>query len=308
MKKQKIYLPSSDGINTLHCIHWAVEAPVAVLQIVHGMTEYIERYDEFASFLADNHIAVIGHDHLGHGETASTPDDFGFFHSRNGAKYLVQDARRITLCAKELYPNVPIFVLGHSMGSFCVRNYMTVYNQGIAGFVLMGTGHPSKLIANFAQGVAAMRIKQKGERYRSQLVAKLVFFQYMKGIKHPITSVDWISRDGEITKKYLETPYCTFTFTLRGYEDLFCMIHNCIYEVDFKSVPKDMPIFITSGKCDPVGEWGKGPEKLYSIYQKRNMKQVSVKLYEEMRHEILNELGRDVVYDDILNWMKRYID
>ncbi len=307
MGKSNFTLDSSNEIDKIHCISWGCEKPLAVLQIVHGMTEFIDRYHEFAEFLCENKIAVVGHDHLGHGETAKTSDDFGFFHSEFGAKYLVDDTLQVTQKTKKLFPDVPIFILGHSMGSFCVRNYMTAHSQGISGYIIMGTGQPSKTLAKFAQAVVALRIQRKGERYRSKLVSKLVFFQYNKGIKHPKTSVDWISKDEAMTKKYLETPFCTFVFTLRAYENLFQLIHHCIYEIDFQNIPKDMPILITSGEEDPVGDWGKAPRKLYNAYLKNGITNSTLQLYPNDRHEILNELDREAVYSNLLHWVLQNI-
>ncbi|WP_317856314.1 alpha/beta hydrolase [Chakrabartyella piscis] len=307
MNRHQYNLPSKDGINKIHCVHWQAEKPVALLQIVHGMTEFIERYDDFARFLCSHNISVVGHDHLGHGETAKTSDDFGFFHTKYGAEYLVEDTYTVTKNIKETYPETPIFILGHSMGSFCTRMYLTKHADLFSGAIIMGTGHPAKLLTNFATKGIGLYIRLKGERYRSQLISKFVFFQYMKGISKPKTSVDWISRDEEMTKKYLATPFCTFTFTLRAYEDLFRMIHHCIYEIDLEQIPKDMPILITSGGCDPVGDWGKSPNKVYQSYLKHGLQNVELKLYPEDRHEILNELDRDVVYADLLQWILNHL-
>lgn len=307
MCRSDFFIPSQDNINQLHVSCWqGSTAPKAVLQIVHGMVEYIQRYDDFASFLVEHDIAVIGHDHLGHGLTASTPHDLGFFHETDGHTLLIEDMYRVTKEIKVRFPDIPLFILGHSMGSFCTRKYLTFYGKNVDGAILMGVGEFPPILPTFGKHLANMIIRKKGSRYISEFLIKIAFHNYLRGIDHPKTNRDWITRDEEIVQSYVINPLSSFYFTASAYRDLFSVISFTSRKIRFASIPKTLPILITSGEADPVGNWGKSPRKLYKLYKKEGFAHVQLTLYPQCRHEILNEQNRQEVYEDLLHWIREH--
>lgn len=179
--KKEISLPSTDGINRLHTVMWKPEGDIkAILQISHGMLEYIERYDEFAKYLNEYGIMVIGNDHLGHGHTAENDDDLGYF-DKEKSRTVVNDLYVVTKYAKEKYGNnIPYFLLGHSMGSFMARRYIMTYGKKLSGAIICGTGYTPGAVLLLGRIVAYITQKIKGERYRSLLLKKAVFAGYNK--------------------------------------------------------------------------------------------------------------------------------
>lgn len=307
MTRQEFFIPSHDGVTTLHGYTWTPEGEVkAVYQMVHGMTEYIDRYDGFATFLAENHIAVIGHDHLGHGKSVIDADHLGYFAKENGDELLLQDMHEVMNKGKELFPNVPNFIMGHSMGSFLVRRYLTRYGNEVTGAVVMGTGFIPAGLAGFGKTLSKMIRKTKGEFYRSQFLTNLALGSNNKPFAPNRTNVDWLTKDEAIVDKYVKDPLCTFKFTSSAFVDFFGFIQALGKMEGADQIPKDLPILVTSGEVDPVG--GKtAVEKLNARYQKMGLTNVKTKIYPNDRHEILNELDKSTVYQDILNWVLSYI-
>lgn len=308
MEKQEFFIPSSDKKHQLHVISWQGNGPVvATLQIVHGMVEFIDRYHEFASFLCQNNIAVIGHDHLGHGLSTSCDEDLGFFHESHGRNLLIQDMYQVTKEMKKRFPDVPHFILGHSMGSFCTRKYLTLYANAVQGSILVGTGDFPIALTRIGKLLAIFLEKTHGNHYRSKLLTKISFARYLRHINNPKTDKDWISRDEEIVSAYVAHKHCSFLFTVSAYKDLFSIISYNAKKIRFEQIPRSLPILLTSGDKDPVGDWGKGPKDLYDLYVSQGFRDVTLKLYPEGRHEILNELNRQEVYKDITSWITNHI-
>ncbi len=308
MQKREFFIPSSDKIHRLHVISWQGDGPIlGVLQLVHGMVEFIDRYHEFAAFLCENQIAVMGHDHLGHGRSVSSEEELGFFHETDGRKLLIQDMHLVSAEIKQQYPGLPHFILGHSMGSFCTRKYLTLYRNTVQGAILMGTGNPTVAMTRFGKHLANFLEKKYGGHYRSTILAKIAFANYLRHIKHPKTEKDWISRDEEIVSAYVSNKYCSFLFTVSAYKDLFSLVAYDVKKLHLDKIPRRLPILIASGAMDPVGNWGKDPKKLYKTYLSQGFTDVALKLYPQGRHEMLNELNRQEVYMDIRDWLLRYI-
>lgn len=304
MKKEEFGIVSKEKRHTLHVICWTPDGEVkAALQLVHGMVEFIDRYDDFAQYLCSQGIAVIGHDHLGHGLTAGKDEDLGYFAREGGDQLLIEDMHQVTEEMKRRFPQVPHFILGHSMGSFCLRKYLTFYAGELDGAVIMGTGDFPLALARAGKTLAAALVKLKGRRFRSQALANMVFGGYLKGIENPRTPMDWLTKDEAIVDAYLKNKYNTFTFTVSAYRDFFCVIEYDTKLVNLDRIPRDFPMFIVSGDKDPVGSWGAGPKSLYEKYQEKGFTQVSLKLYENDRHEILNETDRQTVYEDLAGWI-----
>lgn len=302
IQKIKKTIPSTDGIHTLHGILYLPENPKGILQIVHGMIEHIGRYDAFMTYIAENGYIVFGHDHLGHGKTAENESELGFFAKKNGHITVCEDVYAFTNAIKKEYPNLPLAMLGHSMGSFIARNTVLTHPDACDALIIMGTGGPNPL-SGFGLVLTALLRFLFGEKHFSKLVYIAAFGSYNKrtGSKNPCA---WLSRDEEEIKKHDADPFCTFSFTVSAMNDLIRLQARANHKKWFSGIRKDLPILIVSGTDDPVGNYGKGIETIYRKLQKAGALHVKKILYPEMRHEILNEFGRETVFRDILSFLK----
>lgn len=310
VRKEELTYKSRDRQSTIHAIKWIPEGqPVALLQIIHGMQEYIDRYDEFARFLAEKGILVMGNDHLGHGGSVSGNGTYGFFCKDDPATVLVRDAHRLKKMVQEEYPGVPVFILGHSFGSFVAREYITRYGTGIQGAIIQGTAFvPTSTVKSMTSLVNFMQVFM-GTKYRSSMINNMAFKGYLKKIPNPRTKYDWLSHNEESIDKYIADPMDNFTFTLNGFGTMAELLRR-VQDVDkMDDIPKNLPILITAGKEDPVGEYGEAPQKLFDIYKKQlKIENVELKLYDGMRHELQQEIGREQVFEDQYQWLKKVID
>lgn len=306
--KNDIDIESTDGVNTLHTVVWEPEGkPRAILQISHGMIEHIERYDDFAGYLNSNGIAVVGNDHLGHGKTAGSPDDYGYF-GADASVTVVSDLFKVTGYAKERFgSDVPYFLLGHSMGSFMARRYLIEHGDALDGAVICGTGYQPPAVLAIASAVTACIGAVKGDRYRPESLKKMAFGPYNKRIPDAKSPNSWLSRDDEVVRRYDSDPMCTFSFTADGYRTLFGVLKFIQKKKNYRRIPKDLPVFMIAGEEDPVGNYGKGVEKVFRAYSDIGIKDISLKLYPNDRHEILNEPDKEDVYSDILLWLESHI-
>ena len=304
MREREFYLPSSDGMHQLRCMEWIPDGTIkAVLQITHGMVEHIERYREFCVWMAERGIVVIGHDHLGHGKTVSNREEFGYFGSKDGMTHVVKDIRRVTVYSKKKYPDQKLILLGHSMGSFLARKYLSVYKDGPDGFILMGTGAPPEALVTAGSLLAGSMRKLKGEMYRSPLLYKLSLGNYNAKFKPVKTPYDWLTRDESLSKDFGEDESCQFIFTTAAYQDFFRLILNVAKEEMAGHARTDAPILIISGDNDPVGDNGKGVRKVYERLHKAGVDHLEMVLYEGARHEILHEINRQEVFEDLYEWV-----
>lgn len=305
MTRENFRLPSTRGDTELNCYRWIPDGDVrATVQLSHGMIEHIIRYSDFAEFLNGNGIAVYGHDHLGHGDT--TPEDLGFIAEEDGDIVIVDDLFEVTKRVESDYPNVPHILLGHSMGSFVARRYLTKYGEHLSGAVIVGTGNQSSTSVGFGLFISRYLCKHKGTHYVSPFLNKAILESNDKRFDEPEMKNRWISRDPETIRKYNEDPFCTFRFTVAGFRDLLTMIKKLESAEDFDKIPKNLPVILLSGSDDPVGDFGKGVRKAKEGLEKAGLKP-EMKLYPGARHEILNETNRQEVYSDILEWIERTI-
>ena len=299
MKKEFFY-PSKDGMTQIHAIEWIPEGEVtAVLQICHGMVEYIDRYHDFAEFLASNGVYVIGHDHLGHGQSITSEEKLGYFHHTNGNDVVVSDIHSLRQITEEKYPNIPYYIMGHSMGSFLVRQYLGTYSEGIAGAVIMGTGDQPTPIVQGGMLICKIIAAFKGWEHRSNFVNNLAVGGYEKKM-----GLEWLSKNVENQEKYLADPLCGYMFTLNAYYNMFKGLYLMNQYEKAAKAPKSLPMIFVSGAEDPVGGFGKGVGKVAGSYRKKGYENIRVKLYQDDTHEILNELDREVVYQDILTFLR----
>ena len=308
-RKEELTYKSRDRKTTIHAIRWIPdEKPIAILQIIHGMQEFIDRYDEFANYMTDNGIMVIGNDHLGHGESISESVPFGYFCKNDPATVLLRDAHRLKKMTQEEYPGVPVIILGHSFGSFIAREYLTRYGTGIQGAIIQGTGWQTPGTLKSGKALTAFISAFLGEKHRSNMINNMAFKNYNKRIQNPKTKVDWLSHNEESINKYINDPRCTFIFTINGFETMFELLTRVQDVGKMEDIPKKLPILLTAGKEDPVGDYGAAVEQLYKIYTEQvGLTDVELKLYDGMRHELQQEVGREQVFADQLAWIKKTI-
>ena len=307
MKKYTEKIASTDSKNNLNVIIWETEKePIGVLQIVHGMAEYIDRYDNFAKYMTEQGFNVIGHDHLGHGHSVSDEHDYGFFAEENGDKIIIEDMHSVTQYAREKWEELPNFILGHSMGSFCLRQYLTKYSNDVFGAIIMGTGWIPSAAALLGKTIATNTCKSKGSHTVNPLLIKLTIEPYNKPFAPARTNCDWLSRDEKQVDLYVKDKLCGFDFTAGAYKDFFTILEKIAKNRQLIGMRKSLPILITSGSVDPVGG-KKACEKLNAQYKRCGIDDVTLKLWENDRHEILNELDKSDVYQYIYNWLKSKI-
>ena len=307
--KEEFYYDSRDGEHKIHAVRWLPEMPkpVCIVQVIHGMAEYIERYDELARFLAEKGILVVGDDHLGHGKTVRPGEAYGYFCKDDAATVLVRDEHRLKKITQEQYPGVPYVILGHSMGSFIARNYLLRYGTGIQGAIICGTGMQSKATLAGGRAVAAIQRVFCGDRHVSKLLDKMAFGAYNKRVETPQTAYDWLSRNPDNVKKYMDDPLCGFVFTVNGFRTLFKLIGNLHDKEALSEMPKSLPVFFIAGEADPVGNYGESVKKVYQSFRDLGMEKVQLKLYPEERHEIFNEEARQDIYMDVYRWLLQRI-
>lgn len=306
IREEHFSFTSNHGSIKCHGVRWIPEGEVqAVLQISHGMAEYVERYREFATYLAQRGILVVGHDHIGHGDSVKSKDDYGYFAEENGNHILIADLRKVFQMTKKMYGDVPYILLGHSMGSFLVRQYLCEYGKEPDGAVICGTGYQPAIIPKLGMTICKAQAKQYGWNYRSVLLRQMSFGSYNQKFTPNRTPSDWLCRDETVVDTYEQDPKCGFDFTVNGYYNLFLGLSKIIRRENLKQMPKDLPVFFIAGEEDPVGNFGKGVRKVERLFRKSGMKNVECRLYPKDRHEILNELDKEQVYADVADWMKR---
>lgn len=304
-EEQMTYL-SANGTTKIHAVKWMPEDGKykAILQITHGMIEYIERYHEFAEYLTERGFVVVGHDHLGHGASVKDETKWGYF-AENPSDTLVADMHRLRMAVQGENPGVPYFMMGHSMGSYMLRKYLCLHGENLSGAIIMGTGCVPDGTTKFGMTLCRVMARFRGWNYRSRLMQKLSYSKpYHKfDLYGKDYTNSWLTKDTEHVKKYYSDPRCTFVFTLNGYLGLMEAVYFDNQMENIKKVPKDLPVFMVSGADDPVGDLGEGVKKVYHMFKEAGVDDLTYRLYETDRHEILNETDRDQVYADICAWM-----
>ena len=298
------YFCSSNGQTQIHVRRCIPDCePRAIVQIAHGIAEHVRRYDDFAFFLAQNGIQVVANDHLGHGESIMTEADLGFFAPVGGWDLVVGDMRKLYERTHEELPSLPYFLFGHSMGSFLARSYLIKYPEGLAGALISGTAQQPGAILHAGFLMARRESKKFGVRYRSDRLYNMAFGNYNRRFEPRRTECDWISRNTEVVDQYISDPLCGFVPTAGLLAD---MMHGMAFNQkrsNTQRMQKNLPVMFLSGDMDPVGDYGKGVVKAFQSFLEAGMADVSLKLYHDGRHEMLNELNRDLVFGDIIGWL-----
>ena len=297
----------SKGAGRIHGCRWTPDKPaVAVVQIVHGIAEFVERYDDFAQYLNSLGYLVVAEDHMGHGKSINGDGIQGYYHG--GWFTAVEDTYELLQRTRKEFPQVPYVLFGHSMGSFMTRTILSKHpDSGISAAVICGTGWQPRAVLNTGIGVCELVCKTQGERNPNKTLEKLVFSNYNKRVEHPRTPYDWLTRDAGIVDEYIANPLCGFTLTAGFMRDLLKGIRFVQEPVTLSAMKKDLPVLFIAGGDDPVGSYGKGVLNTADHFRKTGMQDVTCKLYPLGRHEILNEINRSEVYQDVASWLTKKI-
>ncbi len=278
-----------------------------IVQIAHGMAEAAHRYKRFAEKLVKEGYIVYANDHRGHGKTAPSLDEIGYI-GPDGYNRMVQDMKEFTdLIRDRENKDLPLFLFGHSMGSFLAQRYISRYGDNIQGVILSGTSGDQGFVLDIGIRIAKREVAKKGPTVKSPRLNNLSFGSYNKKFEPSRTEFDWLTRDEKEVDKYIEDPYCGGIFTTSFYYDFFTGLKENFKKSNLENIPKNLPIYIFSGDKDPVGNMGKGVLKLVKTYQRLGIKDLEYKLYKDGRHEMLNEINRDEVMKDVINWLDKHI-
>ena len=306
MITSEYYFPSAQGQALIHVNQWTPQSvPVhGVVQIAHGVAEYGMRYQPFAEYLCRYGFVVTAHDHLGHGQSRIPGAPPVYFGERDGWNYAVEDMHTLRLQLKKVWPQVPHFLFGHSMGSFLTRTYLIRHPGNVKGAILCGTGHPSVWTIAGGKLLTAREVRRLGPQGFSEKANRLAFGAYNKPFAPNRTDYDWLSADEENVDAYIADPLCGGDTTLGLFRDMLGGLGIITKQANIERMDKDLPVLFIAGDQDPVGEMGKGVRRAYQAFRKAGVGDVSIKLYHGLRHEILNETGRQYVYRDVLDWLE----
>ena len=282
------------------------EKPKAVIQLVHGMAEYIDRYDDFARYLVGRGFVVCAEDHIGHGGSVGDGQQFGHMPARGGKDVILADVHALHGKVAACFPGVPYVMYGHSMGSFIARCYIARYGDELAACVLSGTGNVPPALSAAGRALALGMAAVRGETYRSTLIDNMGAGAYGKQIEGARTPLDWLSTDDAVVDAYIADPQCGFLFTVGGYATLLDLAGECATPACAAKVPADLPVLFVAGDGDPVGDMGRGVRAAAGLLSKAGVRGVYLKLYKGMRHEIHNEKGREDVYDYVATWIEEH--
>ena len=315
---------SADGASTVSAALWipaSLEAdraagrtdelgafrPRGVVQLVHGMAEHIDRYDDFARFLAGAGYLVAGHDHIGHGDTAGAPERRGVIGAEGGAAAMIADVETLRrLVTQQVAPGVPYFIFGHSMGSLVLRNYLPRFGRGLAGAVVCGTAQEPRCLSRAGNLLARATAALRGEGYKSTLLHRLADGAYSAAIKDARTPFDWLSRDPAVVDAFIADERAGFMFGAGAYATLTELAWRAAAPETLAATPHEVPLLYVAGEADPVGRCGAGVRAAAEAMEAAGAEEVTLRLFPAMRHEILNELGKEEVYDFILEWINAH--
>ncbi len=319
MQTTALAYPSRDGATTIHALLWEPDeastsgkSPRGIVQIVHGMSEHIERYEPFAEFLCGQGFVVCANDHIGHGQSVEREEDLGHMPRRGGEDILVEDVHelrcRVTKMLEERTGGaaVPYVLFGHSMGSFVARVYLTRHAFGVSAAVICGTGQQPVAMALGGLAATGLIAAARGERYRSKFADSMGAGGYAKAVANARTPLDWLCTDERVVDEYIADPRCGQMFTVGAYATLANLVKDAISPKLAQRIPHGLPMYFIAGAEDPVGDCGRGPQAAAQEYRAAGVEQVDVKIYDGARHEILNEPIAGTVQDDIEHWLSEH--
>ena len=296
---------TSCGAGNIHGCRWVPEGDVkAIVQIVHGIAEFVERYDGFAEYLNSLGCLVVAEDHMGHGQSINGGGIQGYFHG--GWFSAVADTYQLMQDTMAAYPGVPYVLFGHSMGSFMARTILCDYPEsGIAGAVICGSGwQPTFALPAMTKLIDGI-CRKNGEDKPNEMLQGMIFGSYNSRIEHPRTAFDWLTRDKKIVDAYIAHPLCGFTASAGLLREMMKGMHHIQRKENLAKMKKDLPVFFIAGGDDPVGSYGKGIHKCVAEFKKSGMTDVSVRIYPLGRHEILNEINKEEIFADVAEWSEK---
>lgn len=304
MKCKEFTFKDEEGIE-IFVYKWLPEGVINVkgaVQISHGMAETAARYERFAEDLTKAGYIVYANDHRGHGRTAGSVENVGYC-GQDGFNWMVKDMRRLNSIISDENPDIPIFLLGHSMGSMLSQTYIENYGDTINGVILSGTSGKMGILLDIGIVIAKREMKRIGPRGKSTLLNNMTFGSYNKEFKPNRTDFDWLNRDNSEVDKYINDPYCGGVFSAGFFYDFLRGLKEMHKIEQLRKIPKDLPIYLFSGEKDPVGKDCRSVKQLIDTYKKEQIKDVSYKFYKDGRHEMLNEINRDEVITDTIKWL-----
>lgn len=306
MQRNEFYYMSQDGKTQIHAVEWLPdEEPKAILQIAHGVTEYILRYEEFAKFLTEKGIAVVGNDHLGHGKSISENAEPMYFGPEGSWNWVVDDIKTCMDLTKNKYPNIPYYLLGFSLGSFVARTFLIKYTEKLNGAIIIGTGQTPSFQISLAKFMANKEGKKVGEEHTSPTIRKLTFETYNKIFAPNRTEYDWLCASEKSIDEYIKDPMRGGNMSAGLFREMLAGMAFSAKQDNINKIDKHLPILFLSGDKDPVGEQGKGVKRAYNCFKKAGIKNVKMNLYSGLRHDILREECKQDIFNDILKFINR---
>ena len=307
--RKEFTFPSANGRTAIHAVEWhPAGEPAGILQIAHGVAEYALRCEPFARFLNAHGFLVVANDHLGHGESVAEGAPRLYFGEKGSWQHVVDDMYTLRCRTGEAYPELPYFIMGHSMGSFLTRTYLIRYPGTVKGAILMGTGQNPDAMLVGGKALASVLARKVGRENASDVVEKLAFGAYNKAFAPTRTGYDWLSADTDNVDRYMADPLCGQDTTVGLFREMLLGFRFNQKPANLRKMDKKCPLLLISGKDDPVGGMGKGVRHTYNAFRESGMEDVTLQLYDGLRHELLNESAqKDRVYADIHAWLKRCI-
>jgi alpha-beta hydrolase superfamily lysophospholipase len=305
MNQSTFILRAPDGVE-LHVYRWLpAGAPKAVVQIAHGLAEHGARYARLAEALTGAGYAVYANDHRGHGHTAKTPAQLGFFAERDGWRKCLDDLWLLNRHIATVHPGAPVLLLGHSMGSTMAQQFITEHGDSIAGVVLSGPNGQPTGMASIGRLITRVERLRLGGRGHSALVGNLTFGAFNKRFAPARTEFDWLSRDPAEVDKYVADPLCGFPASVQLWIELLGAWAEISRPASYERIPKDLPVYVMAGKRDPVSEGARQIEPMLAAFRAARLKNVERRIYADARHELFNETNRDEVTRDLIEWLDR---
>ena len=281
--------------------------PTATIQIAHGMMEHAGRYAEFAERLVKAGFVVYANDHRGHGKSVTSSDQLGHFNGKNGLHQVINDMKQLSGHIKTEHPDIPLILIGHSMGSLLARFFVMSNEIELGGLILSGTNYTPPFLCNFGKSLAGLSSAFFGSHYRNRLINHMAYGLFSRNFSPKRTNFDWLSRDSKKVDAYVNDKLCGYRSTAGFYEGLFYGMREINKPENSKNTRPDLPVFIFSGDADPVGDSGKGVQKVFDQYKNAGLKNLTIKSYKDGRHEMLNEVNKEEVYEDVVKWVRESV-
>lgn len=282
--------------------HWPQQKPKQVVHILHGMSEYAGRYEPLALYLNSQNIAVIAHDHRGHGESTSD-ENRGHFADNDGWRKVLNDVATVQEHIIKQYPETPVHLLGHSMGSFVALDFAMTQGEKLSGLILSGSNYAQPFLLGIGYLAAKIEQLRQGKKGHSNFIDLMAMGQFNAKFKPQRTPSDWLSRDNDEVDKYIAHPFCGHLCSNQYWLDVMGCLKKTSSLTYAKNIPSTLPVYLLSGDMDPVGQFSKGVMQLKRFLKKAGIQDIHCDLYSGGRHEILNETNKATVYENLNKWL-----